>query len=344
MKIKKQKIAVLPDGKKIHLFTINNGEMSFSATDYGCTITSIVLPSKSGQKDDIVLGFPSIESYMRNWNCFFGVFVGRFANRIGGTSFTLNGKKYTLDNNDGGNTLHGGFHGYNRMKWKAEIVETQSGSGISFTRTSPDGEQGFPGNVTLEVLYLLNDNNELTMRYRAKTDADTPINLTNHSYFNLKGAGNGDILDQELSINASSYLEVDNQLIPTGKLISVKGTPFDFTEPKTIGKDIGKVPGGYDHCFCLNKDAGRLTKCATVRDPNSGRSMTIHTNQPGVQFYAANSVNGVCGKNGDIYNKHSALCLETQQYPDFPNKSDFPQCILRPNEQFEAITVHSFAW
>lgn len=344
MKIKKQKLAVLSNGKKVHLYTVKNNDMSFSVTDYGCTVTSIILPSKSGEKDDIVLGFPTIEGYMQNWNCFFGVFVGRFANRIGGAAFNLNGKKYTLDDNDGGNNLHSGFNGYNRMLWKGEIVESQAGTGVRFTRTSPDGEQGFPGTVKLEVLYLLNDNNELTMRYRAESDCDTPINLTNHSYFNLRGAGKGDVLNHELCINASSYLEVDGGLIPTGKLIPVKDTPFDFTEAKKIGDDLGKVPGGYDHCFCLNGGAGKLSRCATVYEPETGRSMTILTNQPGVQFYAANSVNNVCGKNGDIYGKHSALCLETQQYPDFPNKPDFPQCILHPNELFEAVTVHSFKW
>ncbi|MCQ2612901.1 MAG: galactose mutarotase [Treponemataceae bacterium] len=345
MKIKKQKFAVLSNGKKVHLYTVSNGEMSFSVTDYGCTLTSIVVPSRNGQKDDIVLGFPTVEGYMDRWDTFFGVFVGRFANRIGDAKFELNGQTYNLDKNDNGkNMLHGGFMGYNRMLWDAQIVETHAGSGIRFSRLSRDGEQGFPGNLSLEVTYLLSKDNELTMHYRAETDRDTPVNLTNHSYFNLKGAGKGDILNHEVTINADSILEVDDLLIPTGKKLPVAGTAFDFNTAKPVGRDIAGTGFGYDHCYCLNEEKGKLTMCASVFEPESGRSMIITTNQPGVQFYTANSVNGVKGKNGDVYNKHSAFCLETQQFPDAPNHSSFPNCILHPGEVFEAVTVHSFKW
>ncbi len=344
MKIKKQKFAVLSDGRKVHLYTVSNKEMSFSVTDYGCTLTSIVIPSKDGKKDDILLGYPTIDGYMNVWNFYIGVFVGRFANRIGDAQFTLNGKTYKLDNNDNGNVLHGGFDCWSRKIWDAKEIETAEGTGVKFTYDSPDGDQGLPGNVKAEVCYLLNDDNQLILRYRATTDADTPINFTNHAYYNLKGTGKGDVLDHEVTLNADSYLEVNKNLIPTGKKIPVKGTAFDFTSKKAIKTDIKATGFGYDHCYCLNMSKAGLTKVADVYEPETGRSMSISTNQPGVQFYTGNFLKDIQGKNGDFYNKHSGFCLETQAFPDAPNKPEFPNCILHPGEVYEAVTVESFKW
>lgn len=344
MKIKKQKFGLLSDGQKINLYTVSNDEMSFSVTNYGCTLTSIVIPSKTGEKDDILLGHSTLEGLLREKNCYMGAFVGRFANRIGKATFELNGTTYALDKNDGENSLHGGFNGYNRMIWKGEEVETHGGSGVRFTHTSKDGEQGFPGNVTLEVTYLLNDHNEITMRYRAETDRDTPISLTNHAYYNLLGQGKGSILNHELYINGSSVLEVNDDLIPTGKLVPVENTPFDFTTPKTIEKDFNALPCGYDHNYCINAGKGKVTLCASVFEPVTGRSMVVSTNQPGVQFYSGNFLNNVIGKNYVTYPNQSGFCLETQQYPDAPNHENFPSCIVHPGESWESITVHSFKW
>lgn len=343
MEIKKYKFARLANGKKVSLYTVNNGKMSFSVIDYGCIITSINVPDKKGVVQDISLGYSTFDGYLHD-DKFFGVFVGRFANRIGNAKFSLNGKEYLLDKNDGDNCLHSGFEGYNRKLWQSEIVETKRGSGIRFTRISPDGEQGFPGTLELEVTYLLNDQNELLFRYRASTDKDTPISLTNHSYYNLKGQGKGSVLDHELFLDCDSVLELDNSGIPTGKVIPVANTPFDFRTLKKIKTNIDKTDNGYDHNFCINHDGKQLTYFAEVKEKTSGRCMKIATNQPGVQFYTANFLNKDFGKNGALYSKQSGFCLETQQYPDAPNKPNFPSCILKAGESFESLTVTSFSW
>lgn len=342
LKFRKNKFGMLGDGTKVHIYTVSNGKMSFSATDYGCTITSIMLPAKNGSKVDILLGHSDLNGYLNSGLCF-GTIVGRFANRVGNAKFTLDGVSYNLDQNDNGNTLHGGFDRYEKKMWEARKVSTDAGVGIEFTRTSYDGEQGFPGNVTLKVTYTLNENNTITLDYKAVTDKATPINLTNHAYFNLKGNENGSILDQELTLTCPHYLEVSEKLIPTGKLVPVDGTPFDFTKPKLIGKDIGQVPPGYDHCYCLEKpDPVKPVYFATVKDPASGRKMHVATTQPGCQFYAANFIEGVIGKNGHMYHSHDALCLETQAFPDSPNKPEFPNCILKPGDVYHQITEYSF--
>ncbi len=345
MTIKKQSFGVLSDGTALSLYTVDNGAMCFSCTDYGATVTSVMIPDSKGHRDDITLGFPTIEGYMQRHDCYFGVCVGRFCNRIGNAQFTLEGKTYNLDKNDNGaNTLHGGFMGYNRMVWNSEIVETAEGSGVTFYRTSPDDEQGFPGNLTLQVTYLLTHHNELILKYSGMTDKPTPISLTNHSFWNLKGSGKGNIRDNIVCIDADSILEVNDKLIPTGKKIDVTGTPFDFRQPKAVGKEIDDVPGGYDHNFCINKQPGEIKLCATVAEPTTGRGMAIYTNQPGVQFYTGNFLKDTSGKNGDVYNKHDALCLETQAFPDAPNQKDFPSCILYPGSTYESVTIHKFTW
>ncbi len=344
MKIREREFGVLSDGEKVRLFTVKNSEMSFSVTNLGCTVTSIVVPSQSGRKDDILLGFSTLDGFASSRGEYFGAFVGRFANRIGKAAFALNGKEYRLDKNDGENCLHGGFRGYDKCVWKSDTVETKEGRGLRFTRTSRDGEQGFPGNLFLEVTYILTAHNEIVMRYRAETDRDTPVSLTNHSYFNLKGNGNGTILDHEMTLNCGSYLEVDDTLVPTGKLDPVDDTPFDFRTAKAIGRDIGATENGYDHCFVVNRTNGKLTVCATVFEPETGRGMIVATNQPGVQFYTGNFLAGVKGKMGVPYVKNGAFCLETQQFPDAPNKPEFPDPILRPGDTFEAVSVYGFTW
>ena len=351
MKISKQKFGILSDGTKVHLYTVRNDSMSFSCTDYGCTLTSIVLNNENGTKTDVLLGFSTLEGYLNTKFCF-GSIVGRFANRIGKAAFTLNDKKYTLDKNDGPNTLHGGFNGYDKMMWEAEVIKGSKQCGVKFKRTSPDGEQGFPGKVKLEITYLLDELNNLTCEYSAITDKATPINITNHAYFNL--AGNGLITDHTVKMNSDYILEVSPKLIPTGKLTPVKDTPFDFTKEKSIGKEIGEVGPGYDHCYVTemynpeNKHCGcplddsDLVEFAVVKEPVSGHEMAVYTNMEGCQFYTGNFIGGIVGKNGVRYQAHDAFCLETQCFPDTPNKPDFPSCILNPGQKMKAKTVYSF--
>lgn len=351
MKITKQKFGMMSDGTKVSLFTIKNDNMSVSCTDYGCTLTSIVLKNKDGTKTDVLLGFSTIEGYINTKFCF-GAIVGRFANRIGKASFELNGIKYDLDKNDGPNTLHGGFDGYDKMMWKAKTIKSKNFAGVKFTRTSPDGEQGFPGNVKLEITYLLDNNNNLSCIYNAETDKATPINITNHAYFNL--AGKGTIENHTLRMNSDKILEVNPKLIPTGKFLDVAGTPFDFTEEKKIGKDIKEVGPGYDHCYVTEKystddkqcglplDDSDLVEFAEVKSPESNHEMTVFTNMEGCQFYTGNYIGGIIGKNGIPYNRHDAFCLETQCFPDTPNKDKFPTCILQPGQKMKAKTIYSF--
>ncbi len=343
LKIKKSRFGLLSDGTKVHLFTISNGKMSVSVSDYGCTITSIMLPAHGGKKVDVVLGHSTLSGLVDS-DCHFGTVVGRFANRIGGASFTLEGVKYDLDRNDGPNMLHGGFDYWEKMVWDAKKVRTENGTGIEFSRTSPDGEQHFPGTAKIKVIYTLNEENELTIEYKAKTDKATPMNLTNHAYFNLKGDCGGSVEDHVLQMFSGEYLEVDDHLIPTGKKIPVQGNAFDFTTAKTIGRDIAQTGMGYDHCFCVNgySQDKRLNIAATVTEPVSGRKMVVKTTEPGIQLYTGNFLNNVHGKNGHVYNKHGAFCLEAEAYPDAPNKPSFPSCILKPGEEYHQVTQYCF--
>lgn len=346
MNIKKRKFGLLADGSKVFLYTVSNGGMSFSVTNYGCVITSIVLPSCDGRRDDVVLGPPTFDALVASGS-YFGAVVGRFANRIGGSRFSLNGTDYLLDKNDGKNSLHGGFFRWDKQLWDAELVDIGSACGVRFSRLSPDGEQGMPGNMKVELTYLLNTSNELSIHYKAVSDKDTPVNFTNHSYFNLKGQGKS-IEGHVLSMNCSSYLEVDETLIPTGRILPVDGTPFDFRKAKAIGKDLFdsalKGTNGYDHCYCVDNWQKGLVSFASVTEPESGRTMTVSTDLPGVQLYTANSVGGNLGKSGFVYSDHAGFCLETQYYPDTPNKPDFPSCVLRAGEEFSSTTVYGFKW
>ena len=351
MKVTKQKFGLLSDGTKVNLYTVKNDKMSFSCTDYGCTITSIVLNNKDGSKTDVLLGYSTFEGYL-NSNYSFGAIVGRFANRIGKAQFTLNGKKYDLDKNDGPNTLHGGNTRYEKVMWKSKIIEEDNYCGVKFSRLSPDGEQGFPGNVKITVSYLLDKYNNLTCYYTAETDQATPINLTNHAYFNL--AGNGPTANHTLKMNSTKRLEINPKLIPTGKLLDDAGTPFAFTTEKKIGQDIAEVGVGYDHCYVTEMynpenpqcgvplDDKDLVEFAIVKDPVSGHAMEVFTNMEGCQLYTGNYIKDIVGKNGRVYENHEAYCLETQCFPDSPNKKEFPTCILEPGQKMKAKTIYSF--
>ena len=346
MEVKKHKFGVLSNGQKVQLFTISNDTMSFSVTNYGCNITSLIVPSakdseRKGQKDDILLGYSTIDGYKKDTHVFLGATVGRFANRIANAKFTLNGNEYKLDQNDGNNCLHSGFNGYNKMIWEAKKIETTTEVGVCFSRFSPDGEQGFPGNVTLKVSYTLTNDNEIFIRYEAVSDQDTPLNLTNHAYYNLAGDGRGNVINHTIMINADSYVVVGEDAIPTGEIKNLKNTEFDFTDPKLIGKDIEAI-GGYDHNYCLNSGTETTHLCAIVTEPTSKRKMTVYTSEPGVQFYTGNYLNIDYGKNGKRYKKHDGFCLETQKYPDSPNQPLFPNCILKKGQTFTSTTIHKF--
>jgi aldose 1-epimerase len=341
VKIKEKPFGTLSTGRKAMLYTIDNGSVSFSVTNYGCNITSIMVPNAKGDVDDIVLGYSTLEGYTRN-PVFFGCVVGRFANRVANATFAMGEKSYALTKNDGDNCLHGGKPGYHKMVWKADSYNNPREAGVVFRRLSESGEQGFPGNLDLRVSYGLTKKNEIVIRYLAKTDEPTPVNLTNHTYFNLAGHDSGSVLDQQVQLFCDTYVPVDKHAIPSGKILEVSGTPFDFRSPKAIGKDIGSVPGGYDHNWCVNQAGGSPNPVAGVFDPKSGRAMTVHSTQPGVQFYTGNFLAGEIGKDGAKYDKNAGFCLETQHYPDTPNRGEFPSCTLLPGDRYRQETIWNF--
>ena len=345
IKIISKNFGTLYDGSEAKLFIVSNKNMSFSCTDFGCHLTSIKLPSKDGRLVDILLGCSTLEGYAQS-DCDFGPVVGRFANRIGGAKFSLDGKTYLLDKNDNGeNFLHGGFDRYEKKLWNAQKVKTADGEGIRFTRHSYDGEQHFPGAVDFTVTYTLNENNELTLDYKGIASKNTPINLTNHAYFNLKGYDGGTIEDHQLQLDCTKYVEVNDKLIPTGNLADVnENSAFDFRTAKLIGKDIAQTGAGYDHAYCIDKfsDTNSVNKFAELTDPSSGRKMTVSTNLPACQIYTGNFIEGIVGKNGFKHHKHDAVCLETEFYPDAPNHSEFPSCIFGPERPYHAVTVYKF--
>lgn len=342
-----QSFGTLPDGTAVELFTLSDGPFEARIMTYGGVLVSFKAPDRSGKTADVVLGFDNASAYYENFNgkqnAFFGAVIGRYANRIANGSFTLEGTKYSLPKNDGPNTLHGGPHGFNNVVWKA----TQVANGVELTYVSKDGEMGFPGNLTAKVIYTL-EKGDLRIEYSATTDKPTVVNLTNHSYFNLAGEGTGDILKHQLTLHASRFTPVNETLIPTGEIKSVASTPFDFSKPTQIGARIDsndeqlKRGRGYDHNWVL--DAQKLTEAAEVYEPSSGRVLTVLTNQPGIQFYSGNFLDGtVKGKGGKLYAHRSALCLETQHFPDSPNHPDFPSTELKPGETFHSVTVYSFS-
>jgi aldose 1-epimerase len=342
MEINKEIFGILSNGKKVKLFTLSAGDLKLSLTNYGAAWTSLFVPSRRGGKDDVLLGFSGLDGYLNN-GTFQGVTVGRFANRIKGAAFTLNGNTYRLQANDGKNNLHSGPRGFDKLLWKAEAYEESEGVFVRFELESPDGDCGFPGNMKAVVCYGLTKSNEIIADYQAKIDGLCPVNLTNHSYFNLAGEGKGDILSHELLLYSSSYIEIDKYSIPTGRVLPVSGSAFDFKLRKRISADFGALKG-YDHCFVVDGEPGKLRPCAAVYEPFSGRSMKIFTTQPGVQFYTGNYLDNVAGKQGSRYVKHSGFCLETQAFPDAPNQSGFPSCIAGPENDYHEKAVFSFNW
>jgi len=337
------------DGRPVILYTLTNSHgVEFRAMNYGGIILSLRVPDRKGQLADIVLGHDKAEGYMPN-PPFLGAIVGRYANRVANGTFTLDGKTYTLPKNDGPNTLHGGTtRTFDKVIWDGEPLKGKNG--VAFTYLSKDGEEGFPGNLKVTVTYTLTDSNELVIDYTATTDKATPINVSQHSYFNLKGEGNGEILDHEIMINADKFTPVDKNLIPTGELRLVKGTPFDFTTSTKIGARIEDsyeqmvLGHGYDHNFVLNRKGPGLSLAARVYEPTTGRVLEVSTTQPAVQFYTGNFLDGsVTGKEGHVYKRRYGFCLETQHYPDSPNHPDFPSTILRPGEKFHQTTVFKFS-
>jgi len=340
MRISAKTFGILSNGKKVKLYTLSAGDLTFSITNFGASWTSLIVPSKKNGNADVLLGYSGLDGYLDNGK-YFGVTVGRFANRIKDASFSLNGKEYSLEANDGKNNLHSGLRGFDKLLWKAEPYEENEGVYVRFELESPDGDCGFPGNLKAVVNYGLTKSNEVIADYKVKVDKPCPVNLTNHAYFNLAGEGKGSILSHEVVLYSSSYIEIDKYAIPTGRLPAVKGSPFDFLKRKKIDADFGRLKG-YDHCFVVDGEPGKLRRCAEVFEPDSGRVMKVLTTQPGVQFYTGNFLDNVAGKYGSCYVKHSGFCLETQHFPDTPNRKEFPSCIFGPDKDYHERAVFAF--
>jgi aldose 1-epimerase len=348
--VQKESFGKTADGTAVELYTLSNGPgLQAKISTYGATLVSLLVPDRKGQRADVVLGFDSLDGYLGKQPHFGGI-VGRYANRIAKGSFDLDGTRYELARNDGPNHLHGGVRGFDRVVWKARPLREKDSAGLLLTYRSPDGEEGYPGNLEVGVRYMLMDENMLRIDYAASTSAPTIVNLTNHSYFNLGGAGSGDILRHELELAAESYTPIDDSMIPTGRLAPVKGTPFDFTKPTAIGARIDaedeqlRRGKGYDHNFVLAHPRGSLVQAARVRDPSSGRVLVVMTTQPGIQLYSGNFLDGrIAGKGGAKYGKRSGLCLEPQHFPDSPNQAAFPNTVLRSGETYRETSVYRFS-
>jgi aldose 1-epimerase len=345
--IKKQAFGMTASGEPVELYTLTNVHgLEAQIMTYGGTVISLKVPDRHGKLGDIVLGYDSLDGYLKN-SPYFGSIIGRYGNRIGKGSFSLNGKQYSLPRNNGENTLHGGNKGFDKVVWTAKEIRARNGIGLSLSYLSKDGEEGFPGNLSVTVVYTLTSSNELKIDYSATTDKTTVVNLTHHSYFNL--AGHGDILKHELMINAGRFTPVDSGLIPTGELRRVHGTSMDFTRSTAIGARIDRqdeqltLGGGYDHNWVLNNDTGRLALAARVHEPGSGRLMEVLTTEPGLQFYSGNFLDGsITGKGGQVYKQRYGFCLETQHFPDSPNKPAFPSTVLKPGQRYRTTTVYRF--
>jgi aldose 1-epimerase len=345
--VSKQAFGKTPDGTGVDLYTLHSGVIEARIITYGGIVQSIKVPDKNGKLADVVLGFDSLDGYTGGPKpnpAFFGAIIGRYANRIANAKFALDGKTYPTPQNDGPNTLHSGPNGFDKKVWKAKEIP----HGVELTLVSPDGDAGFPGTLTAVVRYTL-EGKDLKIDYSATTDKDTVLNLTNHSYFNLAGQGNGDILENQVKINASRYTPVNENLIPIGELASVGGTPFDFRKPAAVGARINddndqlKKGHGYDHNWVL-ESGGKFAQAAEVYDPSSGRVLQVLTDQPGVQFYSGNFLDGtITGKDGKVYQRRYGLCLETQHFPDSPNHPKFPTTELKPGEKFHTVTIFRFS-
>lgn len=320
----------------------NSAGMKVSILNYGGTVTSVMVPDKKGTAGDVVLGYDSLAGYLQKGNPYFGCLVGRYGNRIAKGKFTIDGVGYQLPLNNNGNTLHGGLKGLDKVIWKAQRL---SDSSLQLNYTSADGDQGFPGNLSVEVVYTVTADNALKIQYKATTDKTTPVNLTNHAYFNLSAGSDSTILSHVVSIDADKYTAVDSLLIPTGQLPDVKGTPMDFKTAKAIGKEIAQVKGGYDHNWVLNNKDGLAKPVAVVYDASSGRQMEVFTTEPGLQFYTGNFLDGTLkgGKGGQKYVQHAGFCMETQHFPDGPNQPSFPNTLLKPGETYQQTTMYKFS-
>lgn len=323
---------------------MNPNGFSVEIMNYGATVVAIQTPDKKGDMGDVILGYDSLSGYVQKGNPYFGSIVGRYANRIAKSAFTLEGKTYVLNANDNENTLHGGWKGFDKVIWSAAEGKSDSGTMLTLVYVSKDGEEGYPGNLSVEVIYTITNDNALKIDYKATTDKITPINLSNHAYFNLSAGQASSILDHELILNADRYTPVNAQLIPTGKIEQVKGGVMDFTSAKPIGKDLAQVEGGYDHNFILNKSGNELSLAATLYEPNTGRFLEMWTTEPAVQFYSGNFLNGtLMNKNGKPIVKHGGMCLEAQHYPNSPNQKEFPNVFLKPGETYTQTTIYRFS-
>ena len=340
------------DGTSVELFVLTNSQgMEASIMSYGGIVISLKVPDRAGKLADVVLGFDRLEGYTKTPPPpYFGALIGRYGNRIGKGRFALDGHTYQLPLNDGPNSLHGGTRGFDKYVWEAKEVKRPDGPTVELHRVSKDGEEGYPGNLSVTVRYTLTDENELKIEYSATTDKDTVLNLTNHSYFNLKGQGEGDILDHVVQINGDRYTPTDAHLIPTGDLAPVTGTPFDFLKPAVIGARINdnneqlKLAGGYDHNYVLTGAPGSLRLAAEVFEPSTGRVMQVRTDQPGLQFYTGNFLDGSFKSSaGKVYGKRAAFCMETQHYPDSPNEPKFPTTELKPGQRYHTETIYRFS-
>ena len=332
------------DGKDVNEYTLRNASgLSVSIINYGGTITKLMAPDKNGAMGDVVLGYDNLDGFLQKGNPYFGALIGRYGNRIAGGKFSLDGKAYTLAGNNNGNSLHGGNKGFDKVVWDAK--KPAGDSSLELTYVSKDGEEGYPGTLNVKVMYTLTADNALKIDYTATTDKATPLNLTNHAYFNLSAGTDSTIDAHELQMDADNYTPVNDVLIPTGQIATVKGTPMDFTTAKPVGRDLAKVKGGFDHNWVLNKKGDGLAKVASLYHPASGRNMEVWTTQPGLQFYSGNFLDGTLTntKGGAKYVQHAALCLETQHFPDSPNQPSFPSTILKPAETYHHTTVYKFS-
>ena len=340
----------MPDGTKVKKFTLKNeAGMEVDVITYGGIITRWTAPDSNGAYEDIVLGFDDLDQYLEG-NPYFGALIGRYGNRIANGKFSLDGETYTLATNDGDNHLHGGEKGFDKVVWDGVAKTTEEGAAVELTYTSEDGEEGYPGKLDVKVTYILTDDNALDIQYEAVTDKPTVVNLTQHSYFNLSGQLSEPVLDHEIYLNADTYLPVDDGLIPTGEFREVAGTPFDFKEPKPIGEEIEaeneqlSLGGGYDHCWVLNDGEEDFRLAASAHHVETGRLLEVYTNEPGIQFYSGNFLDGTLpSKTGGAYVKRSGFCLETQHYPDSPNQADFPSVRLNPGETYSSRTMYKLS-
>ncbi|MEE8451383.1 MAG: aldose epimerase family protein [Thermoguttaceae bacterium] len=338
-------IGRMPDGTKVEQYTLTNAQgLQATVITYGATLTGVKTPDRQGNFENITLYLDGFEDYLEG-HPLFGSVVGRYANRIAGAKFTLDGVDYPITPNAGKNHIHGGRAAFHKLAWKAKPLRAADRVGVELTHVSPDGHEGYPGRLSVTVVYELTNDDELVLRYLARTDKPTHVNLTNHAYWNLAGAGSGDVLDHVLTLNADRYLPADAQKIPTGELRSVEGTVMDFRRPQTIGSRIDRVEGAnYDHCYVLNrKPDEKPSLCARAFDPKTGRAMDVYTTQPGVQLYTAKGLNGRLQGGGKPYGPYHGFCLETQSFPDSPNRPAFPSTVLRPGQTYRHVTIHKFS-